>query len=246
MHSSYPYPNDEEKECLAAETGLTARQISSWFVNARCRRSTSQSRCSPSTSAPALGAWKPPPGEDLDNGTPLDRWRHTPPDQECTSLTAIARALEASVSASSEPSLSYYEPRAEALPSGPNLRYLLLAHAVMPFPGPEVTLQPTPEAHHPPQAPTVTAGFGNGAGVEAHKLPTRASSGERARRQFQCTFCTDTFKNRYDWTRHEGTLHLVLASWTCLPSGPTYNRPGESAWRCALCDFVNPSKPRLQ
>lgn len=32
-------------------------------------------------------------------------------------------------------------------------------------------------------------------------------------RRYQCTFCTDTFKTKYDWRRHEITLHLSLEQW---------------------------------
>lgn len=32
-------------------------------------------------------------------------------------------------------------------------------------------------------------------------------------RRYQCTFCTDTFKTKYDWQRHEATIHLSLDQW---------------------------------
>lgn len=36
-HCSYPYPNDWEKEILAAKTGIDVKQLSNWFTNARKR-----------------------------------------------------------------------------------------------------------------------------------------------------------------------------------------------------------------
>ena len=36
-HIHDPYPTDEEKEVLRQKTGLTARQINTWFTNARVR-----------------------------------------------------------------------------------------------------------------------------------------------------------------------------------------------------------------
>eukprot|EP00761_Pharyngomonas_kirbyi_P009827 gb/GECH01009845.1/.p1 GENE.gb/GECH01009845.1/~~gb/GECH01009845.1/.p1 ORF type:complete len:251 (+),score=33.17 gb/GECH01009845.1/:1-753(+) len=36
-HWERPYPNDEEKEHLAQQTGLTAVQVGNWFINTRVR-----------------------------------------------------------------------------------------------------------------------------------------------------------------------------------------------------------------
>lgn len=36
---------------------------------------------------------------------------------------------------------------------------------------------------------------------------------EDAPRPYQCTFCTDRFKTKYDWQRHEKTFHLSLERW---------------------------------
>lgn len=37
---------------------------------------------------------------------------------------------------------------------------------------------------------------------------------------FQCTFCTETFKTKHDWQRHEKALHLPLERWVCSLQGP--------------------------
>lgn len=36
-HTNHPYPSEDEKNQLAAQTGLTINQISNWFINARRR-----------------------------------------------------------------------------------------------------------------------------------------------------------------------------------------------------------------
>jgi hypothetical protein len=65
-------------------------------------------------------------------------------------------------------------------------------------------------------------------------------------RIFQCTFCTDTFKTKYDWTRHEASLHLPLDRWTCTPHGPRYSIPGgNNVQMCVFCDLENPSDAHL-
>lgn len=37
QHSDHPYPNEEEKRCLAAETRTTLIQVTNWFINHRSR-----------------------------------------------------------------------------------------------------------------------------------------------------------------------------------------------------------------
>jgi hypothetical protein len=40
---------------------------------------------------------------------------------------------------------------------------------------------------------------------------TRRANPEK--RRYQCTFCTDVFKTKHDWQRHERSLHLSLDEW---------------------------------
>ncbi|KAI8272280.1 hypothetical protein K4K56_002546 [Colletotrichum sp. SAR 10_98] len=156
-HDAHPYPSDQEKEELRSLSGLSIRQISYWFVNARRRGGVKKSAVPTESSVPGLLPSTEPatvqnPGWDAMN--PLDRWRNSPPEEEPVSFDAIAKAI-------------------------------------------------------------------------VH-------------------LCTDTFKSRYDWTRHEGTLHLVLEKWTCLPAGPRYSDPAEAVARCILCDEADPSEQHLE
>jgi hypothetical protein len=65
-------------------------------------------------------------------------------------------------------------------------------------------------------------------------------------RPFQCTFCTDTFKSKHDWTRHEKTLHLSLESWVCAPFGPAYRDKTSDILRCVFCDVEAPTEEHIQ
>lgn len=71
---------------------------------------------------------------------------------------------------------------------------------------------------------------------------SKKAAGQRI---FQCTFCTDSFKTKYDWTRHEASLHLPLDRWTCTPHGPRYRMPGSDVETCVYCDLENPSNDHL-
>ncbi|KAK4083799.1 transcriptional regulator family: Homeodomain [Trichoderma aggressivum f. europaeum] len=78
-----------------------------------------------------------------------------------------------------------------------------------------------------------------------HKA-TNEPAEERNPRIYQCTFCTDTFKSRYDWTRHEATLHLALERWSCLPAGPKRWDLGAEAPKCSLCDSSDTTDAHLE
>ncbi|KAL2808664.1 hypothetical protein BJX63DRAFT_435882 [Aspergillus granulosus] len=73
----------------------------------------------------------------------------------------------------------------------------------------------------------------------------RTQSSEAAgKRRYQCTFCTDTFYKKHDWTRHEKTLHLSLEKFTCSPCGPVYKDSGGTE-RCTFCDEHRPSEAHI-
>ncbi|RAL60611.1 hypothetical protein DID88_009929 [Monilinia fructigena] len=58
---------------------------------------------------------------------------------------------------------------------------------------------------------------------QAPKLAKAMAAGPA--RTFQCTFCTESFKTKHDWQRHEKSLHLSLERWICCPNGSIqYNK----------------------
>lgn len=69
---------------------------------------------------------------------------------------------------------------------------------------------------------------------------------DKTKRIFQCTFCTDTFKSKYDWTRHEKTLHLSLEKFICCPLGPVTTDPTTGDRICAYCLSPNPTSDHLE
>ncbi|KAF4843915.1 Homeobox protein 4 [Colletotrichum siamense] len=86
-------------------------------------------------------------------------------------------------------------------------------------------------------------------GRRRRRALTKMQKGERiklvqARNTYQCTFCTETFKTKYDWQRHEKSLHLSLEEWVCSPHGSTENHP-EKGEVCAYCEEPSPNKPHL-
>lgn len=79
-------------------------------------------------------------------------------------------------------------------------------------------------------------------------MPTRTSKldTDDGPRLFQCTFCTDRFKSKYDWSRHEKSLHLSLEKWICAPLGEVITCSSSGQRKCVFCNELDPSKEHLE
>lgn len=71
---------------------------------------------------------------------------------------------------------------------------------------------------------------------------------------YQCTFCPETYKTKYDWQRHEKTMHLSLDQWVCSPEGATVVVGGGSEddpstgggqLSCVYCGALDPDEAHL-
>lgn len=63
---------------------------------------------------------------------------------------------------------------------------------------------------------------------------------------FQCTFCTETFRTKHDWKRHEKSLHLALETWVCAPDGPRAVNPENGRLCCVFCGHVEPNDAHVE
>ncbi|RAL16221.1 uncharacterized protein BO97DRAFT_467618 [Aspergillus homomorphus CBS 101889] len=73
-------------------------------------------------------------------------------------------------------------------------------------------------------------------GQHMHHQPTERQRIEQ--RCYQCTFCTDSFSTKYDWERHEKTLHLPVDVLICAPDGGITSLEGVPT--CVFCRTANP------
>lgn len=248
-HVTHPYPNEHEKQKLSEATGMSIRQISYWFVNAR-RRQLASKDADPDTSKEEFGT---PPSAALPIATqtdifhpswsdmsPLDRWRHSPPEEEPAPWDAITMSLGPGLAASlSEPDLYHLAlPELNDYEDGSGLS-MSSSSASSAYSCSSSMSLPVPERHN--------------------AFPRRQRRRKRTRQKglqtspnndnkpFQCTFCTDRFRTRYDWTRHEGSIHLVLEKWTCVALGTTYLDTSDGElMRCSMCDAANPTDQHVQ
>lgn len=79
------------------------------------------------------------------------------------------------------------------------------------------------------------------------RLPTRApkANSNDSPRLYACTFCCDRFKSKYDWSRHEKSLHLSLEKWICAPLGEIIADKATGKRKCVYCDELDPSSDHL-
>ncbi|KAJ4176550.1 hypothetical protein NW767_015412 [Fusarium falciforme] len=263
-HAAWPYPGQAEKEHLSHQTGMSVKQVTTWFVNARRRNGPklasgglssslptlpSVTRSAPMT-VPAPGGLRPGGHVGLDDlgssqwnsMTPLDRWRHTPPEEEPVSLQAIAQAAQQNPD---DLLLGIISSGSYAAPA---------SWSSFDFSSSDGSCASSACC----SSASGSDGFSNhdiSSWRKKRRREAKSTRRHQARRNgnkdgdgrlYQCTFCTDTFKSRYDWTRHEGSLHLVLEKWTCLLLGPRHHDPAEDVARCVFCDDRDPTEAHLE
>ncbi|KAF7556967.1 hypothetical protein G7Z17_g1036 [Cylindrodendrum hubeiense] len=96
-----PYPNEDEKEILQIQTGLSKTQIENWLANSRRRNRRQRTQyAGPSSLQSSTSAFETPPRPSTpairrkkSNATPLQRWYDSPPEDEPATATDITMAL---------------------------------------------------------------------------------------------------------------------------------------------------------
>ena len=258
-HSDHPYPTDREKDELKQLTGLKRSQISNWLANARRRGKV---RPTSAPSSPVLGAIDIPQKSssskvEMQDLNPLERWKASPPEHEPASATAIARAIAGAplVSGrnSSQSSLQGSRKNSSRNSSSNDDSNLSM------FQAPSISSLETGRSStsdisfvsgrsHRSRG-SLTSSLGDKDRRRRRRAPAvqRVSAQlakSRGARIFQCTFCTDTFPAKYDWQRHEKSLHLGLERWTCCPNGGTLDIDGLA--HCIFCGDTNPTQAHLE
>lgn len=265
-HHPYPYPTEDEKETLREQTGLSIRQISYWFVNARRRYMvkrclqgapagpTSSSSIPPRSEGPSSSFI--PSSSVFQSGArgdmgPLDRWRNSPPEEEPAPWHAIEQAVgNAALSGGAEPGHPPSSPLDGGSSSGGGLLPSDSASSID-FSSQSHSSNSSAHSYSSGSVPSLHLGSRSGSkgrrrrnSNRAHRRPSE-HPGKSEQRIYQCTFCTDTFRSKYDWTRHEGTLHLTLERWICMPHGPLHREPTEAFSTCVFCGEIDPSSAHL-
>lgn len=255
QHMRHPYPNVGEIEALQKQSGLDRQQILTWFANAR-RRTKFRRHQYTAVETQHMGAApldipRPRPSTPAPSQMdPLQRWQNSPPEDEPANAAAIARAVSGL-------------PPIDGISSG----------IIRPTAGGRVTstghississtgTSDSSQSCRSSQASAYSFTSQNSKQVPPFLRKTRkrrrrvttnklslgdvgASALLHACHLFQCTFCTETFKTKHTWQRHEKSLHLSLEQWQCSPLGPIVIGV-DSKPTCVYCGHKNPDREHL-
>jgi hypothetical protein len=260
-HNRHPYPSDEEKEMLQRKTGLNKTQITNWLANAR-RRGKVQP---PRSTSPHVGNLSQTVGSidiphrrgtpALETMNPLQRWEHSPPEHEPASVSAIARAVTASSfdrsSGLNSPfSLNYTDDgSSHSLCNQSSASSLGTSHSD----GSRSKGSAYSYGSRNSFGSFGSAPFSNRGRRRRRRragAPNKGTDGKTELqgplRTFQCTFCTETFRTKHDWQRHEKTLHLSLERWVCAPHGSRAVHPDTGILSCIFCGAHNPDDAHIE
>jgi hypothetical protein len=258
VHQQHPYPTEEEKVELEKQTELKPIQIANWLANARRRAKSSRGSRPKLCESPSLRPTTPAidipePEKPWEELNPFERWKHSPPENEPARFTDIFKAVDDLPEEATSPS-SYNTRRHRNSSNGSGWSQKK----------PQSTT--SFETSHPSSLSRSQSALSSGANSRGSSHGSYGSfssslAGKKDRRRrrrnvtaparpvvddkkriFQCTFCTDTFKSKYDWTRHEKSLHLSLEKWICAPIGPVIVDTATGAKTCVYCNEQNVSE----
>ncbi|KAL2075103.1 hypothetical protein VTL71DRAFT_45 [Oculimacula yallundae] len=242
-HRESPYPTLKDLDLLTASTGLKRSQISNWFANVRKRGKVPISRVP-----------QPPADEVVELPTQIPsansyeplfhRWLNSWTDQEASVLPAILEAVSQLKGAPSgeflrgstrfhrqfcpsESSLSSMEVRSYAA----SITSVWSEERKTIDNQSTVSTQPKRRHRRPP--------------VQLDSCPCSGVDQLLVSRRFQCTFCPDRFRTKYDWQRHEKSIHLPLEKWMCSPHGSVDVNSATNEVTCAFCGIVEPSPEHI-
>ncbi|USW49292.1 Putative Homeobox domain, HTH CenpB-type DNA-binding domain, Homeobox-like domain superfamily [Septoria linicola] len=266
-HADNPYPSEEEKAELERHTELKPSQIANWLANARRRRKVTEKSkpklcmspsLGPTTSAIPIPSTADKPWDELN---PFERWQHSPPENEPADLDDIANALARNQApaddVSTSPSTLARSKRRKGSSNGSGWSKSRAQSTTSQETGQTSSLSASSARYSNGSSHSTHGSFGSFSSSLAGKKDRRRrrrpalqttsrKTTDDKKRIFQCTFCTDTFKSKYDWTRHEKSLHLSLEKWICAPLGPVLTDQESGNKKCVYCDLHNPSSDHLE
>lgn len=255
QHIDHPYPTDEDKELLKSQTGLTISQISNWMANTRRRQKSRPKRSASPSLRPSTEPVNIPSGRTWEDLNPFERWKHSPPENEPAPLTAIAHAVETFNPPPAESLSSSYNRKGHSNDSTGSLSIFRAPSTTSLETGFTNMSSGSVQSHGTAWSHGSRNSFGSLNSLNSKKerrrrrrMPTRTpkTDSNTGSRLFQCTFCTDRFNTKYDWSRHEKSLHLSLEKWICAPLGEVITCSASGQRKCVYCDELDPSKEHLE
>ncbi|KAI8938198.1 hypothetical protein NX059_005859 [Plenodomus lindquistii] len=246
VHQQHPYPNEDEMAALQERTGLNKAQLTNWFANARRRGKVQGVRpASPQVNVqanpmdiihrPGTPAFR----SESNYKDPLQRWVDSPPEHEPADAHDIARAMASTSRRSSHEK------------AGPSSRY------TDPWQSPYARSSASSAATSQSSGDfSAHRSSGSQSSLKMRRPPRRKRASRRRHLEqhqvaeplmpYQCTFCTEVFKTKYDWQRHEKSLHLPLEKWICALHGPRAPKKDAPEPCCVFCGEVAPDDAHIE
>lgn len=252
-HESHPYPSPKDVEMLQSQTGLSGQQITNWLGNFRRRykfralRPVSLNvltRTEPSSNTQGAIAIPPrrPTPIPMEHMNPLQRWENSPPQHEAAAVSDISRAVVASVGSPSafapaRPYTSEWSRSSAGTASSVGSTGTSCSS--------RDSGSASSHASHTSLEYPKRSTNRRRRGTTHRRQRTNWLNRSQASGRYQCTFCTESFKTKYDWERHEKSLHLSLETWVCSPRGSVETHPDEGVL-CVYCGDADPSQDHLK
>lgn len=248
-HEDRPYPNESEKAILAQESGLSWAQITNWFSNARRRRKQmSRATSTARASHQLFRQGSPMPASNMAQMTPLERWKHSPPDEEPATFSDIERAVEDNDGYLPQKSMNFddfisfpppfdIDDEWSSLPESMNSSLL---HA----PSSCSSQQSSSAGSH-----SSMASSGARSNDVAPRVSKRSQRGPRS--IFHCTTCAKTFTRNADRLRHQRAIHSDCNEWWMCSSllyqgeSSVLVETPQSIARCVYCGHLNPDTAHI-
>ncbi|KAJ5375032.1 Homeodomain [Penicillium concentricum] len=241
QNQEYPYPTDAQKNQMAHETGFSQKRISTWFANAR-RRQKQKIQAAGLSSTSRTRSGSPMVTSTLSSLTPMERWQASPPEDEPVPELAIQNAI-ASGSIESDDSFDPFQL------DGSTMDFFNFdessSHLASSVSSIGSKLSETSDSTSSAWSYHSSADTG----LPFPLLPKQTKPKHIRGRQraavdynYQCTFCTQSFKKKHDWARHEKSVHLTLDSWICTPNLNEVQQAFElQSSGCPFCDVLFPT-----
>ncbi|KAI2463763.1 hypothetical protein F4781DRAFT_105757 [Annulohypoxylon bovei var. microspora] len=247
-HLGHPYPSEEEKASLAQQSGLSRTQVADWFSNAR-RRHRVSTRAPDKTIFPQ---GSPMPSPRISGMTPFERWRRSPPDEEPVSESVIQQALGIPIEGLGV--LEGFD--STHIDAGPSSSSGSSAFDLLP-PWHSPSSDSTSSCHTYSSADELSlfsASMQSSGVLNRHGSSAASPSTAGKGRAFQCTLCPRSFTKKYDWRRHEKSVHLLTSNaprWVC--GIPLSTDQSSLVWRlnqnepeCIFCGRESPTEKHFQ
>ncbi|KAF1848626.1 uncharacterized protein K460DRAFT_309155 [Cucurbitaria berberidis CBS 394.84] len=245
VHQHHPYPNDVEMNLLQDQTGLNKAQLTNWFANARRRGKVQYIRpASPHVRDVSTNPIDviPRPGtpafrQASQSKDPMQRWVDSPPEHEPAAVHDIARAMASSSSKSSRENDLDYTPYES-------------------WRSPHARSSASSAGTSQSSDFSTLHSSGSQSSLQMRRPPRRKRANRRRRivneptanpsMPYQCTFCTEVFKTKFDWQRHEKSLHLPLEQWVCSLHGPRAPKEQIAELCCVFCGDAAPDDAHIE